>query len=62
VFLVFSPSVSEDAIRIGDCLAMLIEYYHSTGEFHTAHLYMEEMNNRRIALHPYVDAQAIKEV
>jgi intraflagellar transport protein 140 len=52
----------EEAIRSGDCLAMLVEYFHDSGNFAEAHHYIEEMEARRIPLHPYVDAEVIEAV
>ena len=49
----------EDAIRSGDCLAMLVEYYHGSGNMKEAFVYVREMESRNIALNPYVDAQVM---
>ncbi len=39
------------AIRVGDCLAMLVEYFHSIKDFKRAYHYMLDMKERRILLH-----------
>ena len=52
----------EDAIRAGDCLAMLVEYFHGAGRMHEAYVHLQDMEVRSIALHPYVDAQILEEV
>ena len=52
----------EDAIRTGDCLAMLVDYYHAQGNLREAFTYVREMEQRNIALHPYIDAQILEEV
>ena len=51
----------EDAIRSGDCLAMLVEYYHGVGNMKEAFVYVREMESRNIALNPYVDAQVMQQ-
>ena len=52
----------EDAIRAGDCLAMLVEHYHGAGRMEDAYEHLRDMESRSIALHPYVDAQILEEV
>ena len=52
----------EEAIRAGDCLAMLVEYFHGTGRMQEAYTHLKDMESRNIALHPYVDAQILEEV
>jgi hypothetical protein len=47
----------EEAIRAGDCLAMLVEYYHGAKQMNEAYNYLQEMESRRIQLHPYLDAE-----
>ena len=52
----------EEAIRAGDCLAMLVEHYHGAGRMQDAYEHLRDMESRGIALHPYVDAQILEEV
>ena len=52
----------EEAIRAGDCLAMLVEYFHGVGRMQEAYVHLKGMESRNIALHPYVDAQILEEV
>lgn len=52
----------EEAIRAGDCLAMLVEHFFDRGQMHDAHNYLKEMEDRKIALHPYVDADVLEAV
>jgi hypothetical protein len=52
----------EEAVRAGDCLAMLVEYFHKRGKMREAYSYVQEMEERRIALHPYVDATILEEI
>ena len=52
----------EDAIRIGDCLAMLVEFFHANGKMREAFGYMKQMTDKNIQLNPYLDATIIEEV
>lgn len=52
----------EEAIRAGDCLAMLVEYHYANKQMNEAYQYLQEMETRRIQLPPYVDAEIIDEV
>lgn len=52
----------EDAVRIGDLLAMLVEYYHSEGHLREAYTYMKQMTDRNIQVNPYLDSVVIEEV
>lgn len=52
----------ETAIRVGDCLGMLVEHFHQTGDMKRSYQYMMDMKERRILLHPYIDAQVLDEV
>lgn len=54
--LLQEPSL-EEAIRAGDCLAMLVEYYHGQRRMEDAYQYLQEMEQRRIQPHPYLDAE-----
>jgi hypothetical protein len=50
------------AIRVGDCLAMLVEYFHSIGNMKKSYQYLCSMKERRILLHPYIDAEVLDDV
>ena len=52
----------EEAIRAGDCLAMLIEYFHGKGQMRDAYNYIQEMEDRKIALNPYVEIEVLNDV
>ena len=52
----------EEAIRAGDCLAMLVEHYHGQRQSTEAFHYLQEMEARRIQLHPYLDAAVIDDI
>lgn len=50
------------AIRVGDCLAMLVEHFHSAGNMKLAYQYMLDMKERGILLDPYIDADVLEDV
>ena len=50
------------AIRVGDCLAMLVEHFHHTGNMKLAYQYMLDMKERGILLDPYIDAEVLEDV
>jgi intraflagellar transport protein 140 len=52
----------ESAIRVGDCLGMLVEHFHQVGDMKRSYQYMVDMKERRILLHPYIDAQVLDDV
>lgn len=52
----------ESAIRVGDCLGMLVEHFHQTGDMKQSYHFMVDMKERRILLHPYIDALVLDEV
>jgi hypothetical protein len=52
----------EAAIRVGDCLGMLVEHFHHAGDMKRSYQYMLDMKERRILLHPYIDAQVLDDV
>ena len=52
----------ESAIRVGDCMAMLVEHFHEEGDMKQAYHYMQDMKFRNILMHPYIDAQVLDDV
>lgn len=50
------------AIRVGDCLAMLVEHFHRAGNMKLAYQYMLDMKERGILLDPYIDAEVLEDV
>jgi len=52
----------EESIRAGDCLAMLVEHFHSAKLMQEAYRYLQEMEERHIQLHPYVDSEVINDI
>ena len=41
---------------------MLVEHFHQVGDMKRSYQYMGDMKERRILLHPYIDAQVLDEV
>ena len=52
----------EEAIRAGDCLAMLTEHYHGRGKMREAYACIREFENRNIAPHPFVNSEMLKAI
>ena len=57
-----SFGTTQSAIRVGDCLAMLIEHHAGRNEMERAHGYLERMRARQIALDPYVDQKTVSAI
>ena len=56
--LLADPSL-EEAIRAGDCYAVLIEYFHSAGDLREAYRYVREMELKQIQVSLYIDADIL---
>jgi len=52
----------ESAIRVGDVYALLIEYFHSIGDFQRAYAVIERMRGANIVLSPYLDRQMVERI
>lgn len=52
----------EESVRIGDCLAMLIEHFHSKDQHQEANKYLEQMIERKIQPQPFVDADVLADL
>jgi len=52
----------EEAIRVGDVFALMIEWFYSQQEFARAHALIEQMRDRSILLSPYLDSEMIQEI
>jgi len=52
----------ETAIRIGDCFALLVEFYHSSKNYDGAYKLLQDMRQRQIVLNPYLEADIIDEI
>ena len=57
--LVETPGV-EDAIRLGDVFAQLIEHYFYKNKFEDAYKYLEKMKKKNIIVTPYLDAHIVE--
>ena len=52
----------DDAIRSGDCYALLIEYYFSENNFEQGFTYIQQMEQRGIEIAPYVEKRILNEI
>ena len=52
----------EEAVRVGDCLAMLIEHFHGKNQHQVADKYLREMLKRNIQPQPFVDAGVLEDL
>lgn len=59
--LVDTPGV-EDAIRLGDVFAQLIEHYFYKNNFEAAYKYLEKMKKKPIIVTPYLDPQIVEDI
>ena len=41
--------------QVGDCFALLIEFYHGQKNYDAAYKLIENMRSRQIVLHPYLE-------
>lgn len=59
--LVDTPGV-EEAIRLGDVFAQLIEHYFYKNNFEEAYKYLEKMKKKPIIVTPYLDPQIVEDI
>jgi pentatricopeptide repeat protein len=52
----------EQAIRLGDVFAQLIEHYMKQGQGQKAYEYLERMKKKKIVVTPYLDANVIENI
>lgn len=52
----------EEAIRLGDCLALLIETFHQKGNFPEAYHYLQELQERFNSVQTYLDNKLIRDL
>lgn len=55
--LLSSQSRIDNAIRVGDVFALLIEYYYKAKEFQKAYALIQQMRDRNIIISPYLDKE-----
>ena len=53
---------TEQAIRVGDCFALLIEYYYGEKRMDDAFYMMENMKDRGIVLKPYLEMNMMSDI
>lgn len=49
----------EQAIRVGDVYALMVEWYYSQQQLQQAHALVQQMRGRAIILAPYLDAEMV---
>jgi len=59
--LLDGPEV-ENALRIGDVYALMVEWFHSQGDFPQAYELITKMVGRSIVLAPYLDAEMVSAI
>ena len=59
--LVDQPGVDE-AIRLGDVFANLIEYHMGKGDIQRSYGYLEKMQKKKIVMDPYLDRKIIEDI
>ena len=59
--LVDTPGV-EEAIRLGDVFAQLIEHYYYKNSFQEAYKYLDKMKKKNIIVTPYLDPQIVDDI
>merc|ERR1712159_528441 len=52
----------EEAIRLGDVFAQLIEHYFYKNQFQDAYKYLEKMKKKNIIVTPYLDPQIVEDI
>jgi len=52
----------EEAIRAGDCYAMIVEYFHSVGDMREAYRYTREMESKQVQVSLYIDADIMQAI
>ena len=55
--LLSSQSRIDNAIRIGDVFALLVEHYYKAREFQKAYSLIQQMRDRNIIISPYLDKE-----
>lgn len=52
----------DDAVRVGDCMGLLIEHYHRCGQLQEAYQYLREMEERKINARHFVEHEVLEQV
>jgi hypothetical protein len=60
--MLLKESNIDDAVRMGDCLALLVEHFYDGGNLERAGHYINEMKLRKIALNPFIDAEILDDI
>lgn len=59
--LINTPGVDE-AIRLGDVFAQLVEFFNSSRQYQQAYTYIEKMRKKNIIITPYLDPSLVEQV
>jgi len=59
--LLEQPNV-EAAIRVGDCYALLVEFYYGQANYEASYKLIESMRSRHIVLHPYLEQDMVEDI
>ena len=52
--------LAEQAVRVGDVFALLVEYYHAEGNMQQSYVLIEKMLERKIIINPYLDSELVR--
>ena len=52
----------EEAIRVGDCLALMVEFYHTRGKMREAYAALKEFEHRRLPPEPYLNRPMLETI
>lgn len=53
---------AEEAVRLGDVFAQLIEHYFYKGNIQAAFNHLESMQKKKIIVTPYLDGQLVEDI
>ncbi len=53
---------ADEAIRLGDVFAQLVEFFNSARQFQQAYTYIEKMRKKNIIITPYLDPSLVEQV
>lgn len=59
--LVDQPGV-EEAVRLGDVFANLIEYHMQKDDVKTSYGYLQKMQKKKIVIDPYLDRKMVEDI
>ena len=57
-----APPLPQDAIRVEDCLALLVQHHHGNGDMAAAYRYVQDMEARNVAVASYLEPDVLEAV